>query len=433
MFWYSLIELDFLISFIIIIVYGLFTLRCKNININSVHLISKLLPILFIIGIYIESCNTTFYPTIDLLVAILISVVMGGFKNFESILLLLLAFVGNYLMLHSIDFMTFFITLEAQNFCFFVLCALLTSRTSASFSVESSIKFFVLSAFTSGILLYWLSHIYIMTGCTTFSILSNFTNVNSIHFYFILCAFLFKLGVAPLHLWICSIYGSIKRNILLYMSTIPKLSLFGFWYNNFGTTISYYSVLLFSIFSLLIGSLSAYNQPALRNLFAYSTINEMGLMLLAVESVGFHSLFQHLGLYIITQFLLWNLHDKSLFSIVAITLAGLPPFIGFFGKAFIFWHALNIGLFTTLLVALISTVISLVYYLRIIRLFYNASTAISIRFLHFTNLSPIKRSIIINSTNYFHTNETRIYLTSFCVILLIFLPLIVIKPFVCFA
>jgi NADH:ubiquinone oxidoreductase subunit 2 (subunit N) len=217
------------------------------------------------------------------------------------------------------------------------------------------------------------------------------------------------------------------------MSTIPKLSLFGFWYNNFGTTISYYSVLLFSIFSLILGSVSAYNQPALRNLFAYSTINEMGLMLLAVESAGFHSLFQHLGLYIITQFLLWNLHDKNLFSIVAITLAGLPPFIGFFGKAFIFWHALNIGLFTTLLIALISTVISLVYYLRIIRLFYNASTAISIRFLHFTNLSPIKRSIIINSTNYFHTNETRIYLTSFCVILLIFLPLIVIKPFVCFA
>jgi NADH:ubiquinone oxidoreductase subunit 2 (subunit N) len=435
MFWYSLIELDFLISFIVIIVYGLFTLRCKNININDVQLISKLLPIIFIIGVYVESCNSTFYPSIDLLVAILTSVVMGGFKNFESILLLLLAFVGNFFMLHSIDFMTFFITLEAQNFCFFVLCALLTSRTSASFSVESSIKFFVLSAFTSGILLYWLSHIYLITGCTTFSSLSYFTNynVNSIHFYFILCALLFKLGVAPLHLWVCSIYGSIKRNLLLYMSTIPKLSLFGFWFNNFQTTVSYSSVLLFSIFSLILGSFSAFNQPALRTLFAYSTINEMGLMLLAVESAGFHALFQHLGLYIISQFLLWNLHDKNLFSIVALTLAGLPPLAGFFGKAFIFWHASTIGLFTTLIIALICTVVSLVYYLRIIRLFYNASTAISLRFLHFTGGSSIRRSMIIHPTKNIHNYETRVFLTSLCVVLLIFLPLFVIKPFVCFA
>jgi NADH-quinone oxidoreductase subunit N len=205
MFWYSLIELDFLISFIIIIVYGLFTLRCKNININSVHLISKLLPILFIIGVYIESCNTTFYPTIDLLVAILTSVVMGSFRNFESILLLLLAFIGNVMMLHSIDFISFFISLEVQNFCFFVLCALMSSKISASFNVEASIKFFVLRAFTSGVLLYWFSLIYLITGCTTFSLINNFLYVNdtSAYFtYFVLCALLFKLGAAPLHLWV---------------------------------------------------------------------------------------------------------------------------------------------------------------------------------------------------------------------------------------
>ena len=114
MFWYSLIELDFLISLIIVIVYGLFSLRCKNINLTDVYFISRLLPITFIIGFYVESCNTVFYPSIDLLVAILTSVVMGSFRNFESILLLLLAFVGNIFMLHSIDFMTFFITLEIR-------------------------------------------------------------------------------------------------------------------------------------------------------------------------------------------------------------------------------------------------------------------------------------------------------------------------------
>nr|AOO35683.1 NADH dehydrogenase subunit 2 [Dunaliella salina] len=442
MLWYSLIELDFLISLIIVIVYGLFSLRCKNINLTDVYFISRLLPITFIIGFYVESCNTVFYPSIDLLVAILTSIVMGSFRNFESILLLLLAFVGNIFMLHSIDFMTFFITLEAQNFCFFVLCALMSSKISSSFNVEASIKFFVLSAFTSGVLLYWFSHIYLITGCTTFSLINNFfsigeagTYVNSTSFfsYFVLCALLFKLGAAPLHLWVTHIYSGVKRNLLLYISTIPKLSLFGFWFNNFQTTVSYSSVLLFSLFSLILGSFSAYNQPALRSLFAYSTINEMGLMLLAVESAGFHALFQHLGLYIISQFLLWNLHDKNLFSIVALTLAGLPPLAGFFGKAFIFWHASTVGLFTTLLVALICTVVSLVYYLRIIRLFYNASSAISLRFLHYTGACSIRRSMIIQPTNTIYSMETRVALTSLCVVLLFFLPIFVIKPFVCFA
>ncbi len=430
MFWYSIIELDFLISLIIVIVYGLFSIRSKNINITSVYFISRLLPILFIIGFYVESCNNTFSPSIDLLVAILISIVMGSYKNFESILLLLLAFIGNIFMLHSIDFMTFFITLEAQNFCFFVLCALMSSKISSSFNVEASIKFFVLSAFTSGVLLYWFSHIYLITGCTTFSILNNFFYVNTPTYflYFVLCALLFKLGAAPLHLWVTHIYSGVKRNLLLYISTIPKLSLFGFWINNFQSSISYSSVLLFSLFSLILGSFSAYNQPALRTLFAYSTINEMGLMLLAVESAGFHALFQHLGLYIISQFLLWNLHDKNLFSVVALTLAGLPPLAGFFGKAFIFWHASTIGLFTTLLVALVCTVISLVYYLRIIRLFYNPFT----RFVSFNSSSLTRRHMYLQSTNNIYTMETRIYLTSFCVILLFFLPIFVIKPFVCF-
>ena len=440
MFWYSLIELDFLISLIIVIVYGLFSLRSKNINLTDVFFISRLLPIMFIIGFYVESCNTILYPSIDLLVAILTSVVMGSFRNFESILLLLLAFIGNIFMLHSIDFMTFFISLEAQNFCFFVLCALMSSKISSSFNVEASIKFFVLSAFTSGVLLYWFSHIYLLTGCTTFSLLNNFFFINSTdsfnngsYFsYFILCALLFKLGAAPLHLWVTHIYSGVKRNLLLYISTIPKLSLFGFWFNNFQTSVSYSSVLLFSIFSLILGSFSAYNQPALRSLFAYSTINEMGLMLLAVESVGFHALFQHLGLYIISQFLLWNLHDKNLFSIVAITLAGLPPLAGFFGKAFIFWHASTVGLFTTLMIALICTVVSLVYYLRIIRLFWNSSSAVSLRFLHYTGACSIRRSMLIHPTKSIYSMETRVALTSLCVVLLFYLPIFVIKPFVCF-
>ena len=439
MIWNSLIELDFLLSLIVVIVYGLFSLRCKNIHLTDVFFISRLLPFTLIIGFHIESCSNEISPSIDLLVALLTSVVMRNFSNFEAILLLLFAFIGNIWMLHSIDFMTFFITLEAQNFCFFVLSALMSSKISSSFNVEASMKFFVLSAFTSGVLLYWFSNIYLGTGCTTFSLINHFSssgvwgvtlesvNSTSLFSYFVLCAFLFKLGAAPLHLWVTNIYSGVKRSLLLYMSTIPKLSLFGFWINNFQTMVSSSSVLLFSIFSLILGSFSAYNQPALRSLFAYSTINEMGLMLLAVESAGFNALFQHLGLYIISQFLLWNLNDKNLFSIVALTLAGLPPLAGFFGKAFIFWHASNIGLFSTLMIALGCTVVSLVYYLRIIRLFWQPLN----RFISYGFGDPIKRSVVISPINIYQHLDTRVYLTSLCVVLLFILPLYVIKPFVC--
>ena len=93
---------------------------------------------------------------------------------------------------------------------------------------------------------------------------------------------------------------------------------------------------MFSAFSIALGAFGAYSQPALRSLFAFSTVNEIGLLLSALETAGFHSLYQHLGIYIVTQVLLWNLSDKRLFTILAVSLAGLPPLAGFFGKAWIF-------------------------------------------------------------------------------------------------
>ncbi len=126
---------------------------------------------------------------------------------------------------------------------------------------------------------------------------------------------------------------------------------------------------MFVIFTLVIGSFSAYGQPALRSLIAYSTVSEIGILLMAVETAGFHSLFQHLTIYIITQLILWNLSDKRLFSVVAVSLAGLPPLSGFFTKAFIFWHVANQQHIFLLIVALVCTAVALVYYIRIIRLF----------------------------------------------------------------
>ena len=435
MYWCSLVELDSLFSLILIIVYGLFSLRSVNSRLNDVYFFCRLLPILFVVGYYIET--GVFNPSssgftisnlisIDILLALLVSVIMYSFNSFESVLLLLFAFIGQYFMLHSVDLLTFYIALEAQNFSFLVLCGLLCNRESSSFSVEATLKYFLLSAFSSGVILFWFSTIYLQTGLSVLNF-SSCLDSYSLQTFSILCAMMFKLGAAPLHLWMIQIYSGVKRSLLMYISTAPKLSLFGFWVSSFHSVWTDFSVILFAVFSIVLGSFGAYSQPALRTLFAYSTVNEIGLMLTALETAGFSSLFQHLGIYIVSQLLLWNITDKRLFSILAVSLAGLPPLAGFFGKAWIFWHAGTTGLYSVLIIGLFCTAVSLVYYLRVLRLFYVSDYSSSAPILY--------RVVQYNQPRHLNmygitSVDSRVVLTSACVVLLVFLPLFVIKPFI---
>ncbi len=538
----SFVELDALLSIIIIIVYGLFSLKSTQINLSDVFFFCRLFPLLFVLGFYVDIniSGLAFYsslgqllPTIDALLAILLFFVMFNFQSFESVLLLLFTFIGQYYMLHSIDLLTFYIALEAQNFCFLVLCGLPTvnllnpsaaqprrggatqerthgfnsgirdfpkggSRYNNIFSVEAAIKYFLLSAFSSGVLLFWFSAIYLQTGMSLLSftltsptqlccvgkeattmaldpaLLSNtggdkgldvdITSATGVDFmstptadasrtlsyrwgiedsynflnsslslttenisvFLILCAMMFKLGAAPLHLWVVQIYNGVTKNLLLYISTAPKLSLFGFWVNSFQTVWTDYSIVLFSVFSIILGAFGAYSQPSLRSILSYSTINEIGLLLSALETAGFNSLFQHLSIYVISQLLLWNLTDKRLFTILAVSLAGLPPLAGFMGKAWIFWQVGTVGLTSLLLIALFCTAVSLVYYIRIIRLFWNPNNT-------FRLSAATPRGDTVSyafQEKQQPVNEQRIKLTSACVILLFILPIFVIKPFI---
>nr|AXQ87820.1 NADH dehydrogenase subunit 2 [Chlamydomonas sp. UWO 241] len=442
-----------------------------NLHLNDVYFFSRLWPLMLLLGYIVDfpllsdyvlglgtntlsngtSLTALAYPYnngIDVLLIVLTVIIMQSFKSFESVLLLLLAFVGQLFMLHSCDLVSFYICLEAQNFCFLVLCGLQprvmkhsASRGSSSLAgVEASIKYLLLSAFSSGVLLFWFSALYLQTGLTTLSwgpltatpFDSNYhTFMEVIPQMLILIALMFKLGGAPLHLWMVDIYSGVKRQLLMYLSTAPKLSLFGFWVGTWHSVWTDFTVLLFVALSMIIGCFGAYNQPTLRALFAYSTINEIGLMLMALETAGFHSLFQHLSIYIVSMLLLWNNSDKRFFSVLAVSLAGMPPFAGFFGKAWIF-NSVATGAMAgpylgVLLISLFCTALSLVYYLRVFRLFTMSDNSASItnRTLH--NISNMG----IETRTYCSTLlDAQIKLTSFCVIFLVFAPLFYIKPFV---
>jgi NADH:ubiquinone oxidoreductase subunit 2 (subunit N) len=409
------------------------------------------------------------YNGIDVLLIILTVVIMQSFKSFESVLLLLLAFVGQLFMLHSCDFVSFYICLEAQNFAFLVLCGLQPRIFKYSSShgsrplvgVEASIKYLLLSAFSSGVLLFWFSILYLRTGITTlswgaltalqFGGLEGTSMVDIVPQMMILIALMFKLGGAPLHIWMVDIYSGVKRQLLMYVSTAPKLSLFGFWVSTWHSVWTDFTVFLFVALSMIIGCFGAYNQPTLRALFAYSTVNEIGLMLMAIETAGFHSMFQHLSIYIISMLLLWNISDHRLFSILAVSLAGMPPLAGFFGKAWIFNSVATgsmagpyLGLLIT---SLFCTGLSLVYYLRVFRLFTmhsplgpsGATGTRSGENKHNNVVYPVGVDGNVGSPYYmsvasrtYNINKVdfNIKLTSFCVVFLFFAPLFYIKPFV---
>jgi len=455
-----------------------------NLFLSDVYFFSRMWPLMLLLGYMVEfpllsdlslgigsdslynqtSITALSFPYnngIDVLLIVLTVVIMQSFKTFESVLLLLLAFVGQLFMLHSCDLVSFYICLEAQNFCFLVLCGLQPrvlkyscargSRPLAG--VEASIKYLLLSAFSSGVLLFWFSALYLRTGITTLSWgpLTSTAFDSNMHTFMdiipqmiILIALMFKLGGAPLHLWMVDIYSGVKRQLLMYLSTAPKLSLFGFWVSTWHSVWTDFTVLLFVALSMILGCFGAYHQPTLRSLFAYSTINEIGLMLMAIETAGFHSLFQHLSIYIVTMLLLWNLNDKRLFALLAVSLAGMPPLAGFFGKAWIFnsvaTGALAGPYLGILLISLFCTGLSLVYYLRVFRLFsmnsvanskniiYSAGIDGNVGLVH--NMNVETRTYSSGSGSFGSALDMSYKLTSFCVVFLIFAPLFYIKPFV---
>ncbi len=381
-----MIELDLCLGLLLLILFGLLSLRNGHVYLPHIRFLCQC----WLIAL-------TPLEVQDYALCLLTVVLLQSFHSFEALLFLLLAYIGQLYMMHSCNLVSFYVCLEAQTLCVVVLCGLLARGKSTSFSVEAALKFLLLSAMVSGMALFWFSAMYQRTG--SLDMVGQET-------FWILLVMLFKLGVAPMHMWSVDLYGSIPKSLLLYLSTAPKLSLFTFWASSWHHD---FSVGVFILFSMLIGSIGAYGQPALRSLFAYSTINEIGLMLLAVETAGFHTLYQHLGIYIITQLLLWNLTDKRLFALCAVSLAGLPPFAGFFGKAWIFWHAMSVQAFSLLAAALFCTVLSLVYYLRVIRLFWTA---------------PVHTPSSMPGT----TNQTT--LTSACAVALAFAPVMLVKPFV---
>ncbi len=329
------------------------------------------------------------------------------FKIFkiEYSILILSSILGMMVMISSNDLIVFYIGLELQSLALYVLASFDRDRIQSS---EAGLKYFVLSALSSGLLLYGCSLIYGFSGSTNFNIIASSMNSEqyalTFGIVFILVGLAFKISAVPFHMWAPDVYEGSPTSVTLFFSIVPKIAaltvFIRFLYVPFINMIEQWQMILIflSIASMLFGAVAAIGQNNLKRLIAYSSIGHMGYALAGVSTgtnEGIQSSIIYISIYIIMNLGFFcclymlrrneNYFEKiddlsglsknhpmlSLsFLIILFSLAGIPPLAGFFAKFYIFKAVIEQSMFFLAIVGLLSTVIAAFYYLRIIKIIY---------------------------------------------------------------
>ena len=325
--------------------------------------------------------------------------------RYEYILFILFAILGSFVLISSDNFLTAFIGLELQSLSLYLMAAFNTKNLKSN---EAGIKYFSLGALSSGFLLFGISMIYYDTGSFYMQNLNNFTTISEIGLSLILISLFFKVSAAPFHIWTPDVYEGSPTISTLFFASLPKFASLIFLFRVYqelyisGIQSLNYIFQIVCAISLLVGVYGAITQKVIKRLLAFSSINHIGFMLLGIMSYQFMSegtLFFYLIIYLITTFgifaVLLNLrtvegeftkisqlnglrftsNSKSISMLVFFfSLAGIPPFAGFFAKFFILSASITDGFFFLSIVAVLSSVIAAFYYLTIIKnMFFNKS------------------------------------------------------------
>ena len=323
--------------------------------------------------------------------------------RYEYILFILFAILGSFVLISSDNFLTAFIGLELQSLSLYLMAAFNTKNLNSN---EAGIKYFSLGALSSGFLLFGISMIYFDTASFTFQNLDNFSTISEVGLALVLIALFFKVSAAPFHIWTPDVYEGSPTISTLFFATLPKFAslifLFRIYHElNISKIDSlYYIFQIVCAISLLVGVYGAITQKIIKRLLAFSSINHIGFMLLAIMSYQYMSegtIFFYLIIYLITTFgvfsvilnlrtsegeitLLTGLNglkassrSKAISMLVFLfSLAGIPPFAGFFAKFFILSASINEGFYILSVIAVISSVIAAFYYLSVIKnMFFN--------------------------------------------------------------
>ncbi len=326
-------------------------------------------------------------------------------NQFEYPILIIAATLGMFVMVSSNNLIGLYLGIELQSLSLYVLAAL--NRDSVK-STEAGVKYFVLGALSSGLLLYGCSLIYGFTGSTNYyTIATNFDSHNIAFLFglvFILVGLAFKISAVPFHMWTPDVYEGAPTSVTAFFALAPKVAGFGaiirILYVAFGNVFhEWQTILIFiSVASMILGAVAAIGQTNIKRLMAYSSISHMGYGLAGLATginEGVSASILYIFLYVVMNIgsfvciiimkrkniYLENIRDLSglsknhpviafSFTVILFSLAGIPPLAGFFAKFYIFMAVVKANLFALAIIGLIASVISAFYYLRIIKIIY---------------------------------------------------------------
>ena len=329
----------------------------------------------------------------------------NGIDKIEYPIIILSSTLGMILMISSYDLIVFYLGLELQSLSLYILASFKRENEK---STEAGLKYFVLSALASGLLLYGCSLIYGFTGSTNFEIISanlNKANTGAVFgIVFIIVGLAFKISAVPFHMWTPDVYEGSPTSVTSFFALVPKIAaitvFIRFMYVPFINVINQWQtiIIFLSIASMILGALTAIGQNNIKRLMAYSTIGHMGYALAGLATgtnQGIQSTIIYLTIYLVMNlgafgciFMMKrenvfyeNINDLSglsknhpilafSFLIMLFSLAGIPPLAGFFAKFYIFMAVIEVKMYTLAIIGLVTTVISAFYYLRIIKVIY---------------------------------------------------------------
>ena len=323
----------------------------------------------------------------------------------EYSILILFSILGMMIMVSANDLIVFYLGLELQSLALYVLASFNVNQLKSS---EAGLKYFVLSALSSGLLLYGCSLIYGYSSSTNFYEISKNLNVDQYGFsfglVFILVGLAFKVSAVPFHMWAPDVYEGSPTAVTLFFAIAPKIAaitvFLRFLYEPFLMFMDQWQIILIfiSIASMLLGAFAAIGQKNIKRLIAYSSISHMGYALAGLcagSNEGIQSTIIYIVIYMIMNLGLFsclfmmrraekyyeNIEDLSGLSknhptisicllIILFSLAGIPPMAGFFAKFYVFSALIQKSMYSIVIIGLISAVISAFYYLRIIKIIY---------------------------------------------------------------
>jgi len=326
-------------------------------------------------------------------------------NKIEYPILVLASVLGMILMISSYDLIVFYLALELQSICLYILAAF---KRDEERSTEAGLKYFILSSLATGILLYGCSLIYGFTESTNFEVISN--NLNEFNtgavfgIIFIIVGLAFKISAVPFHMWTPDVYEGSPTSVTSFFALIPKIAAISifirFMHVPFINMIhEWQSIIIFlSVASMILGAVAAIGQSNIKRLMAYSSIGHMGYILAGLSTgtnAGIQSTLIYLVIYLLMTlgafgciFMLKreniyyeNINELSglsknhpvlalCFLTIFFSLAGIPPLAGFFAKLYVFMAVIESGMYVLAIIGLITTVVSSFYYLRIIKIIY---------------------------------------------------------------